>query len=74
MLDSSGCIVTTYAMGCQTAIVEKAIESKLDYVFVIKENLGRLLGAIRVSDDADKMRADCFYTSDASMPIKPSIK
>jgi predicted transposase YbfD/YdcC len=63
MLDISGCIVTTDAMGCQTAIAEKVIENKADYLFVVKENQGRLLEAIQgLFDDPDEMRwVDCDY-------------
>jgi predicted transposase YbfD/YdcC len=63
MLDISGCIVTTDAMGCQTAIAEKVIENRADYVFVVKENQGRLLEAIQgLFDDPDEMRwVDCDY-------------
>jgi len=63
MLEVSGCIVTTDAMGCQTAIAEKAIANDADYVFVVKENQGRLLETIRgLFDDPDEMRwVDCDY-------------
>lgn len=63
MLEVSDCIVTTDAMGCQTAIAEKAIENDADYVFVVKENQGRLLETIQeLFDDPDEMRwVDCDY-------------
>jgi predicted transposase YbfD/YdcC len=63
MLDVSGCIVTTDAMGCQTAIAEKVIDNGADYVFVVKENQGRLLEAIQgLFDDPDEMRwVDCDH-------------
>jgi predicted transposase YbfD/YdcC len=63
MLEVSGCIVTTDAMGCQTAIAEKAIEKDADYVFVVKENQGRLFETIQeLFDDPDEMRwVDCDY-------------
>jgi predicted transposase YbfD/YdcC len=63
MLEVSGCIVTTDAMGCQTAIAEKAIENDADYVFVVKENQGRLFETIQeLFDDPDEMRwVDCDY-------------
>jgi len=57
MLEISGCIVTTDAMGCQRAIAEKVIENDADYVFVVKENQGRLLETIQgLFDDDDEMR------------------
>ncbi len=63
MLEVSGCIVTTDAMGCQIAIAEKAIENDADYVFVVKENQGRLFETIQgLFDDPDEMRwVDCDY-------------
>ena len=63
VLAISGCIVTIDAMGCQTAIVEKVIEKEADYVFVVKENQGRLLEAIQdLFDDEEEMRwVDCDY-------------
>ncbi len=63
MLDVSGCIVTTDAMGCQTTIAEKVIDNDANYVFVVKENQGRLLEAIQgLFDDPDEMRwVDCDH-------------
>jgi predicted transposase YbfD/YdcC len=63
MLEVSGCIVTTDAMGCQTAIAEKVIANGADYVFVVKENQGRLLETIQsLFDEPDEMRwVDCDY-------------
>ena len=63
MLEVSGCIVTTDAMGCQTAIAEKVIENDADYVFVVKGNQGRLFETIQgLFDDPDEMRqVDCDY-------------
>jgi predicted transposase YbfD/YdcC len=63
MLDVSGCIVTTDAMGCQTAIAEKVIESDADYVFVVKANQGGLLETIQgLFDHADEVKqVDCDY-------------
>jgi predicted transposase YbfD/YdcC len=57
MLEISGCIVTADAMNCQRAIAKKAVENDADYVFVVKENQGRLLKTIRgLFDDLDEMR------------------
>jgi predicted transposase YbfD/YdcC len=63
MLEVSGCIVTTDAMGCQTAIAEKVIANDADYVLVVKENQGRLLETIQsLFDEPDEMRwVDCDY-------------
>lgn len=63
MLEVSGCVVTTDAMGCQTAIAQKIIENEADYVFIVKENQPRLLETIRgLYDDNDEMRwVNCDY-------------
>lgn len=47
LLILEGAIVTIDAMGCQTAIAEKIIERKADYVLAVKENQGHLLDDIR---------------------------
>jgi len=57
MLEVSGCIVTTDAIGCQTKIAEKIIEKQADYVLVVKENQGRLYETIQeLFDNPDEMR------------------
>ena len=63
MLELSGCIVTTDAIGCQTKIAEKIIEKQADYVFVVKENQGRLHETLQLLfDNPDEMRwVDCDY-------------
>jgi predicted transposase YbfD/YdcC len=63
VLEVSGCIVTTDAMGCQTTIAQKAIDNDADYVFVVKENHSRLLETIRgLFDNPDEMRwVKCDY-------------
>ncbi len=42
VLELKGCIVTIDAMGCQTAIAEKIIQKKADYVLALKGNQGNL--------------------------------
>ena len=42
VLELKGCIVTIDAMGCQTAIAEKIIQKKADYVLALKGNQGKL--------------------------------
>ncbi len=42
MLDLSGCIVTTDAMGCQKAIAAQVTEQEGDYVLALKDNHPRL--------------------------------
>jgi len=64
VLEVSGCIVTTDAMGCQKAIVERVIANGADYVFAVKENQGRLLEAIQgLFDNEEEMkRVGCDYS------------
>ncbi len=47
MLDLSDCIVTIDAMGCQTAIAEKIIDSKAHYLLAVKDNQEHLLDDIQ---------------------------
>ena len=42
VLELKGCIVTIDAMGCQTAIAEKIIQKKADYILALKGNQGNL--------------------------------
>tara|TARA_R110000868_G_C10826109_1_gene758985 strand:- start:16 stop:1149 length:1134 start_codon:yes stop_codon:yes gene_type:complete len=42
VLELKGCIVTIDAMGCQTAIAEKIIQKKADYMLALKGNQGKL--------------------------------
>jgi predicted transposase YbfD/YdcC len=63
MLEVSGCILTTDAMGCQTAIADKVIENEADYAFVVKENQGQLYETLRgLFENPDEMRwVNCDY-------------
>jgi len=63
LLEVAGCIVTTDAMGCQTAIAEKVIEKDADYVFVVKDNQARLHEALQeLFDHPDEVKqVDCDY-------------
>jgi predicted transposase YbfD/YdcC len=42
VLAIEGCIVTIDAMGCQTAIAEKIVQQKADYMLAVKGNQGTL--------------------------------
>jgi predicted transposase YbfD/YdcC len=42
ILHINGCLVTIDAMGCQTAIAEKILEKKADYLLALKGNQGKL--------------------------------
>ena len=48
-LELSGTVVTIDAMGCQTAIAEKIVEKKADYILAVKENQPLLLDDIQDS-------------------------
>jgi predicted transposase YbfD/YdcC len=63
VLELSGCIVTTDAIGCQTAIAEKVIENDADYVLVVKENQKLLFNTLRgLFNDAQELHwVDCDY-------------
>lgn len=47
MLVVEGSIVTIDAMGCQTAIAEKIIDSQANYILAVKDNQGHLLDDIK---------------------------
>ena len=47
LLDVSGCIVTTDAMGCQKEIARLIIEDSGDYVLALKENQGQLYQEVK---------------------------
>jgi predicted transposase YbfD/YdcC len=42
VLDISGCVITTDAMGCQKEIASLIVEAEADYVLALKENHGQL--------------------------------
>ena len=45
LLEISGCIVTTDAMGCQRDIARKIVNKNADYLFAVKGNQGKLHNA-----------------------------
>jgi predicted transposase YbfD/YdcC len=49
VLELSGTVVTIDAMGCQTAIAEKIVDKKADYILAVKENQPLLLDDIQDS-------------------------
>ena len=51
VLDVSGCIVTTDAMGCQTEIAQKIVDSDADYVLALKANQGQLYEDVQLLFD-----------------------
>ena len=46
ILDVTGCVVTTDAIGCQTEIAAKIIEREADYVLALKQNQKNLYEAV----------------------------
>ncbi len=71
VLELKGCIVTIDAMGCQTAIAEKIIQKKADYILALKGNQGNL--HVEVTDffetalaaDFKHVQYDYFEENDA---------
>ena len=71
VLEIKGCIITIDAMGCQTAIAEKIIQKKADYILALKGNQGKL--HIEVTDffktalaaDFKHVQHDYFQEHDA---------
>jgi predicted transposase YbfD/YdcC len=54
LLDLAGAVVTTDAMGCQTAIATQIVEQRADYVLALKDNHERLHDRVtRAFADAD---------------------
>lgn len=52
VLEIAECIVTIDAMGCQTEIAQKIVESDADYVLALKDNQGNLYeDVMRLFDD-----------------------
>lgn len=47
VLELKGCIVTIDAMGCQTAIAEKIIKQKADYILALKGNQSALHSEVK---------------------------
>ena len=51
MLEISGCIVTTDAMGCQTQITQKVVDCGADYALALKANQGQLYEDVKLLFD-----------------------
>ncbi len=55
LLDLEGAVVTTDAMGCQTAIASQIVEQRADYVLALKDNHEKLHERVRQAfADADR--------------------
>jgi predicted transposase YbfD/YdcC len=71
VLELKGCIVTIDAMGCQTAIAEKIIQKKADYVLALKGNQGNLheevsdFFEIALAEDFKQVKHDYYEEFDA---------
>ena len=71
VLDVSGCIVTTDAMGCQTEIAQTVVDSDGDYVLALKGNQGQLHEDVKLlfdgidSGELNDVEPDFSQTIDA---------
>ncbi len=67
LLDISGCVITTDAMGCQRAIAKQIVDKRGDYVFSLKGNQTTLHADVKLFfEDA---RAHDFYHKDEERRI-----
>lgn len=86
-LELSGTVVTIDAMGCQTAIAEKIVDRKANYILAVKENQPlllddiqdsfRMLAADSVAEEIDcghgrVERRTCAVLGDLSLLDKPT--
>ena len=60
-LNIKGTIITTDAMGTQTAIVKKIRQKRADYVLALKANQGSLLEDVREYFTDKELREKCAY-------------
>lgn len=60
-LDIKGAIITTDAMGTQTAIVKKIRQKRADYVLALKANQGNLLEDVRLYFSEAEFVKKCAY-------------
>ena len=60
-LNIKGTIITTDAMGTQTAIVKKIRKKRADYVLALKGNQGGLLEDVREYFSDEELRKKCAY-------------
>ena len=71
VLELKGCIVTIDAMGCQSAIAEKIIQKKADYILALKGNQGNLHVEVTdffktaLAEDFKHVQHDYFEEHDA---------
>ena len=61
-LNIKGHIITTDAMGCQTAIVKKIRLKHADYVLALKGNQGTLYEDVKLYFDDPELLSKCAYT------------
>lgn len=66
MLELSGCIVTIDAMGTQKEIAKEIIESKADYILVVKENQPGLYDELSLFFSTEKKECDYAKTTEKS--------
>ena len=67
LLDITGCVITTDAMGCQKAIAKQIIDKKGDYVLALKGNQSTLHEDVKLF--FEQARAHEFYPKDEERRI-----
>lgn len=68
ILELSGCIVTTDAMGCQTKIAKEIIESDADYVLALKGNHEKVHEEVKTFLDDTVAEAKTYRLPGAPVP------
>ena len=68
LLDLANCIITIDAMGCQTNIAQKIVDSDADYVLGLKKNQEKLHEIVEVFfSDPDEIKAtNCDYRKEVN--------
>ncbi|SEH08157.1 Transposase DDE domain protein [Candidatus Venteria ishoeyi] len=62
-LDITGAVITMDAMGCQTAVVQKIIEQKADYMLSLKGNQGTLHNDVKLFFESENTSPEVGYES-----------
>ena len=74
LLDLEGAVVTTDAMGCQTAIARQIVEQRADYVLALKDNHEKLHERVRQTfADADRAAGTTLPLGDLSVDTTTDV-
>jgi predicted transposase YbfD/YdcC len=74
LLDLEGAVVTTDAMGCQTAIARQIVEHRADYVLALKDNHEKLHERVRQTfADADRAAGTTLPLGDLSVDTTTDV-